>query len=168
MKTTAAIEQDLERIATQEQALIFSYFDHASAWTLGARIPEICLAKKIAVTIEIRLLREEVFFYAMPGTTPANADWARRKRNTVELMHRSSYAVGLSLLMNGDTLEENMGLPLRDYASHGGSFPIQVAGVGCVGVVTISGLPQRNDHSVVVMALAQMCGVAVLELGPEY
>jgi uncharacterized protein (UPF0303 family) len=159
--------EDLERIALQEKALIFSHFDEASAWILGARIQEICVAKNVAVTIEIRLSGKTVFFYAMPGTTPANADWARRKRNTVELMHRSSYAVGLSLEINGGTLEANMGLPLRDYASHGGSFPIQVAGIGYVGVVTVSGLPQRQDHCVVVMVLAQMCGVNVVDIELE-
>ena len=162
------IAHDLERIAAQEKTLVFSHFDNASAWLLGARIQEICVAKEVAVTIEIRLSGETVFFYAMPKTAPANADWARRKRNTVELMHRSSYGVGLSLQIDGGTLEENMGLPLRDFASHGGSFPIRVASIGCVGTVTVSGLPQRDDHALVVAVLAEMCGVSIdsIELEP--
>jgi uncharacterized protein (UPF0303 family) len=60
-----------------------------------------------------------------------------------------------------------MGLPLRDYADHGGSFPISVKGVGCVGAVTVSGLPQREDHALVVQVLAQMCGVDPSELALE-
>jgi uncharacterized protein (UPF0303 family) len=47
------------------------------------------------VLIEIRIAGRTVFCYAMPGTAPTNADWARRKRNTVELLHGSSYGVGL-------------------------------------------------------------------------
>ena len=94
----------------------------------------------------------------MPGTTPANADWARRKHNTVELLQRSSYAVGRSLAREGKTLEQKMGLPQRDYATNGGSFPIRVDGVGCVGTVTVSGLPEREDHKLVVAVLAEMCG----------
>lgn len=38
--------------------------------------------------------KETVFFHSMRGTTPANADWVRRKRSTVELLHKSTYAIG--------------------------------------------------------------------------
>jgi uncharacterized protein (UPF0303 family) len=41
-----------------------------------------------------------------------------------------------------------------DFAAHGGSFPIIVRGTGCIGAVTVSGLPQRDDHNLVVEALA--------------
>lgn len=163
-KSIASITQDLERITLQEKMLIFPNFDSASAWALGGLIYKICIAKKIAVTIEIRISSEAVFFYAMPTTAPANADWARRKRNTVELMRRSSYGVGLSLQIDGATLEERMGLSLRDYASHGGSFPIQVASLGYIGTVTVSGLPQREDHALVVSALAEMCCINLGEI----
>ena len=151
---------DLARIADQEQRLRFAHFDADSAWRLGTSLREIARRRGLALAIEIRLARETVFFAAMPGTTPANADWARRKRNTVELLHRSSYGVGRSLEQEGKTLEQTMGLPARDYATHGGSFPLVVVGTGCVGAVTVSGAPQRVDHEVVVEALAGECGVA--------
>jgi len=112
-----------------------------------------------AVTIEVRLGGETVFLHAMRGTSPANADWARRKRNVVELLHQPSYAVGLVAERDGESVLELMGLPDRDVASHGGSFPLVVDGVGCVGVVTVSGLPQREDHELVVDALADLCGI---------
>jgi len=95
----------------------------------------------------------------MKGTSPNNSDWVRRKRNTVELMEISSYAVGLALELEKSDLQAKSGLPQRDYASHGGSFPIRIKGTGCVGVVTVSGVPQREDHAIVVEALADMCGV---------
>jgi uncharacterized protein (UPF0303 family) len=52
-----------------------------------------------------------------------------------------------------------MALDPRDHAAHGGSFPLLVRGTGCVGAVTVSGLPQRVDHELVVEALAARCGV---------
>ena len=63
-----------------------------------------------------------------------------------------------------------MGLPLRDYASHGGSFPLTLIGAGCIGAVTVSGLPQRADHELVVEALAALCKVPLAEiaLNPVY
>jgi uncharacterized protein (UPF0303 family) len=154
------IEADLARIDAQERVLRLRAFDLAAAWELGMRLRSSALQRGVAIAIEVRLQRETVFFCAMPGTTPENADWARRKRNTVELLHRSSYAVGLALERDGSTLEKKMALPLRDYAVHGGSVPIRVEGIGCVGSVTVSGLPQRDDHELVASTLADLCGVS--------
>jgi uncharacterized protein (UPF0303 family) len=151
---------DLAIIAKQEELLQFASFDNTTAWSLGDAIRQHCEEHQLAVAIEVRLCRETVFYYAMQGTSPNNADWARRKRNTTELKHRSSYAVGLAL-KEGETLESQSGLPARDYAHHGGSFPIRVKGVGCVGSVTVSGLPQRQDHALVAEVLASVLGVSL-------
>jgi uncharacterized protein (UPF0303 family) len=149
-------DQDLEQLTRQERDLCFANFDLNTAWDLGERLRAAAIKRGVAVAIEVRLNKETVFFCAMPGTTPANGDWARRKRNTVELMHRSSYLIGQSLAKEGSSLEEKMGLPLRDYASHGGSVPIRTQGGTCIGVVTVSGLPQREDHLLVCEVLAEM------------
>ena len=159
-----SIDHDVERIARQEEQLCFDAFDAETAWELGGRLKAAAAARGVAVTIEIRLAREPVFLVAMRGVNPSNADWARRKRNLVEFLGRSSYAEGLSLKAEGSSLEAKYGLSLRDYASHGGCFPIRVRGVGFVGTVTVSGLPQRDDHALVVEVLAAMCGVPLAEV----
>ena len=158
------IDSELERIARQEQRLRLPRLGADKLWALGTTLKAMAESRGLAVTIEIRQARETVFFFAMPGTTPANADWARRKRNAVELLQRSSYAIGLSLRRDGNSLEAGMGLPPRDYASHGGSFPLRLTDDVCVGVVTVSGLPQHEDHALVVEALATMCGVPLDEV----
>jgi uncharacterized protein (UPF0303 family) len=155
---------DIQRITEQERRLQLSGMDLDMAWRLGTRLREIATARQVPLTIEVRLGGETVFFSSMPGTTPANTDWARRKRNTAELMHRSSYGVGRSLERDGKTLEDTMGLPHRDYASHGGSFPLRVHNAGVVGTVTVSGAPQREDHAIVVTVLAELCGVPLAEV----
>jgi uncharacterized protein (UPF0303 family) len=68
-------------------------------------------------------------------------------------MFQSSYGVGLKLAASKKTLEDNMGPAAADYAAHGGCFPIVVRGVGFVGTVAVSGLPQKEDHDLVVEAL---------------
>ena len=150
---------DLDRITEQQRRLRLSAFDEDTAWRLGSDLRRRAVDRGAAVTIEVRLGGETVFMHAMPGTSPANADWARRKRNVVELLHRPSYAIGLEAERDGQSVLELMGLPERDFACHGGSYPIVVDGVGCIGAVTVSGLPQRVDHELVVEALAALCGV---------
>ena len=158
------LTRDIARIAEQERRLVFARFDASTAWALGTALKAAAEARGVAVTIEIRVARETLFFYAMPGTGPSNADWARRKRNSVDLLQRSSYAIGLELQRDGSSLEARMGLPTRDYAWAGGCFPITLEGAGCIGTVTVSGLPQRDDHNMVVEALAMLCGVPLAEV----
>jgi uncharacterized protein (UPF0303 family) len=141
--------------------LQLAHFDEATAWELGTLIKGLCESRQVAVTIEVRRAKETLFFYAMEGVVPNNAEWVRRKRNVVELLHRSSYAVGMSNQKDNTSLPQKTGVSLNDYAEHGGSFPIRVKGVGCVGAVTVSGVPQRDDHAIVVEALAVICGVAL-------
>jgi uncharacterized protein (UPF0303 family) len=157
----ADIDADLARLAEQRAAMRLAHFDEADAWALGCDLRARAAAAGAAVTIEVRLLGATVFLNAMPGTAPANADWARRKRNVVELLHEPSYAIGLQGRRDGRSLLDVMGLDARDHADHGGAVPVVVAGVGQVGVATVSGLPQRDDHELVVAALAVMAGVDV-------
>jgi uncharacterized protein (UPF0303 family) len=148
------LEQDLARIRIQEDRLRFPSFTPETAWELGTRMRQLAVDLKAPMALEIQMGEHLLFFCAMAGTTPSNADWIRRKRNTVLRFHRSSYAMGLSLEAEKSTLQEKLGLPLRDYSTHGGCFPLLLAGAGCVGTITASGLPQRQDHNLVVEAIA--------------
>jgi uncharacterized protein (UPF0303 family) len=49
--------------------------------------------------------------------------------------------------------EEQSRLDPDLYAAHGGVFPVIVRGVGPVGTVGVSGLPQAEDHAFVVEQL---------------
>ena len=158
------VETDLARIAEQERRLRFPALDVEQLWQLGADIRRMAGERGLALAIEIRLAGETVFFNRMAGASPNNADWARRKRNTVEMLHASSYAVGLAAQQKGASLEQESGQPLRDYAIHGGSFPLLLAGLGVVGAVTVSGAPEREDHALVVEALARMLDIPLAGL----
>jgi len=158
MTDTTALKDDLARLELQEQRLQFARFDADTAWTLGLALRDAAKAKGVAVTIEIRIGEHTAFFHAMPGTAPVNADWARRKRNTSELMDESSYRVGRRLALDGGSLEAKLGVATRDYAAHGGAVPLRIGGTR-IGTVTVSGLPQRDDHVMVIEALAALAGV---------
>lgn len=152
------IDNDLRRIALQEQQLQFDRFDLDTAWQLGSTLRRIAAERNHGVVIDISLFSMQVFYAALEGATPDNPSWVRRKRNTVFRLFRSSYATGLTLLKQQTNLQAKLGLADAEYAAHGGSFPIVVSGTGCIGAVTVSGLPQRDDHNLVVEALAEVLG----------
>jgi uncharacterized protein (UPF0303 family) len=155
------LSQDLEVIAKQEMELVFPEFDEEIAWKVGSRLRELASNRRFPVAIELKRFGQPLFYSALNGSTPDNAEWVRRKGNVVARFHRSSYAIGLGLKQTNSTLADKYELSASDYASHGGSFPLKVAGAGVIGSVTVSGLPQRADHELVVEAL---CG----QLGRDY
>lgn len=161
--------EDLERIALQERELQLPRLDAETAWDLGVRLRTMAAQRGLAVVIDLRRFGQPLFYAAMDGTTPDNVEWVRRKSNVVARFHNSSYVAGLREKIKQQTLFESQGLPIEDYATHGGSFPLAVQGVGMVGSITVSGLPQRADHEMVVEALCNLLGrdYAALRLGPE-
>jgi uncharacterized protein (UPF0303 family) len=122
----------------------------------------------LSIVIDIRRFGQPLFYTALHGTTPDNVEWVRRKSNVVARFHRSSYGIGLHLKNKNDSIEAR-GLPTAEYASHGGSFPIIVRNAGIVGSITVSGLPQRSDHELVVEALCSILhrDYQELKLAPE-
>lgn len=128
-------------------------FEHADAWRLGSLLVELGTARGLPVAIDIRRGPQQVFHAALAGSAADNDHWIVRKVRVVERFAASSYLVGRRLAASGKQLDEAFGVDPRDYAAHGGAFPLRVEGAGVVGVVTVSGLPQADDHALVVEAL---------------
>ena len=163
------LSEDLERIALQERELRLPNLDAQAAWEIGSRLRGLAAERGLKLVVDVRRFGQPLFYTALDGTTPDNAEWVRRKSNVVARFHRSSYAVGLTLKLKETTLLDRYGLPVADYAADGGSFPLIVENAGIVGSVTVSGLPQRDDHNLVVEALCVHLGhdFADLRLEPE-
>lgn len=151
---TEAIAEDIRRLEEQERLLRFCRFSPDDAWALGNQLRETALARGAAIAIDVSLRDRTLFHAALPGTSTDNAEWIRRKRNTTLRLWHASYLVGRRLALSGRDQMEAHTLPLADFAVHGGSFPLFVAELGCVGAVTVSGVPQRIDHAIVADALA--------------
>ena len=158
------LSEDLEKIALQEKELVLQLLDAETAWQLGSLLRTMSAERGLAVVIDVRRFGQPLFYAAMEGTNPDNFEWVRRKSNVVARFYRSSYAVGLRERQKGQTICESQGLSLANYATHGGSFPLTVAGAGVVGSVTVSGLPMREDHELVVEALCVLLKRSYLEL----
>jgi uncharacterized protein (UPF0303 family) len=152
------IEVALAELAAEEEELQFSAFTNDDAWELGAALVAGARRQGAPVAIDISRNRHQLFHTALPGATPDNDSWIRRKTRVVNRFGHSTLYMRQAGRERGTTFEEQYGLdPLR-YAAHGGGFPIVVRRVGPVGVVVVSGLPQVEDHRMVVAALRAHLG----------
>jgi uncharacterized protein (UPF0303 family) len=135
--------------------LVFSTFTEETALELGGLLVQAARDERLPVVINIRTASRTLFHAALPGASPMNDLWAQRKSATALRFHESSLVVGLRNDKKGQTLADQ-GLDPAVYADHGGAVPIRVVGAGVVAVATVSGLPQREDHAMVVTALKRM------------
>jgi uncharacterized protein (UPF0303 family) len=143
----------IEELQEQERRLVFDRFTHDDAWALGTLLVELARERRAPVAVDIHRAGQQLFHAALPGSTPDNDAWIARKRRVVERYGCASYLVGARFRAKGTTFEESSRLDPDTYAAHGGSFPITVRDVGVIGAVTVSGLPQVEDHRLVVEAL---------------
>ena len=164
------LQEDLDRIAMQERELVLPRLDADIAWQIGSQLArhrrraQSCPSSSISAASATRS--------SMPPWTaprPTIPNGCAAKSNVVARFHHSSYAAALNEKLKGKTIYESQGLPLADYATHGGSFPLRVADAGVVGSITVSGLPMRQDHELVIEALCAVLGrnYQNLKLPPE-
>jgi uncharacterized protein (UPF0303 family) len=150
----------LKTLEAQEAALVFESFDEQVAMKLGMAALALAESRGQSVWINVSRGLHTLFEFSMPGTAPMNADFGRRKRSVVNLMHFSSARFYLEKL-NGFNWVEFMGLDPREFGTHAGCVPIRVASAGVVGSMTISGLSDIDDHNMVVDVISTHLGQTV-------
>ncbi|MDR3471550.1 MAG: heme-degrading domain-containing protein [Devosia sp.] len=154
-----ALDDDIAKIAEQERALVFERFDEIVAQAIGSAIWEYGRANGLTLVVDIRFWDRTLFYAALPGTTADNAEWVRRKSNSVKVLRKSTYRLVLEKTFEGRAFPAERALDSKDYVLAGGSFPVQVQGIGVVGSITVSGLAERDDHGIVVAAIARYLGL---------
>jgi uncharacterized protein (UPF0303 family) len=147
------MDPELAELLAQEEELQFTTFTNTTAGELGCALVDAAQRDRLGVTIDIRRGDQQLFHAALPGTTPNNDKWIERKNRVVRRFGHSSFFMGTLYRLEGTTLAERQLVDPTRYAAHGGAFPVIVRGVGPVGTVTVSGLPQADDHRLVVDVL---------------
>lgn len=142
----------LDDLQTEANNLVLPRFAEAEALALGRALVDLAEARSLPVVINIRTPVRTLFHASLPGSAPLNDLWAKRKSNTALRFQEASLLVGTRHRDKGETLAKH-GLDSADYADHGGAVPIRVQGVGVVAVATVSGLPQVDDHRLVMEGL---------------
>jgi uncharacterized protein (UPF0303 family) len=148
----------LKELQQQEIEIQFTSFTNDTALAVGMALLQEAKKHGKAVAIDITRSGQQLFHFAMEGTAIDNGEWIKRKNNVVRRFGHSSYYISTYLKNAGQTIEEKYLLPSSDYAAHGGAFPLIIRDVGVVGTITVSGLPQKEDHELVVSTLKQFLG----------
>lgn len=155
------LNKSLEELEESER-IILPYFDSDVAWKIGILAKE--LAAKFEfnkpILIDVTTANGTTFFHSPSKKTTVldNAFWVERKRKTVFRFGYSSFYMGEKFkTKNTSTLEEAFYISSLEYATHGGSIPIRIAGYdGVIAALTISGLKQEEDHAFALEVLKEV------------
>ncbi len=143
----------LKSLLQEEQELQFNNFNEETAWEIGSQLVEFSKSRGLTVTIDITRGSHQLFHASLPGTSADNDEWIKRKIRLVYRFGHSSFYMGQLLKSKGKSIEQAYLIPESEYAPHGGCFPVIVKGTGVVGTITASGLPQEEDHKLVVQGI---------------
>jgi uncharacterized protein (UPF0303 family) len=143
-------------LAAQATSVELAAFGPSDAIALGQLATTRAQAEDLAIVIEVHHLGRVAYRVALPGSVADSDDWIGRKARVVQRFGRSTMAVRVGFEEVGTTFVEATGLSELAYAAHGGGFPVVVTGVGIVGALYASGLPQVQDHEFVVSCLAEL------------
>lgn len=147
--------EELAMVAAQEARLQFGAFSNDDGIDIGLALIALGRERTLPIAVDVRRFGHVLFHAALTGSSPDNAQWIERKVRVVERFGHASLYMGADCRVAGRTLEQRFDLPPHLYAAHGGAFPILIRGTGPIGTITVSGLPQREDHALVVSVLEQ-------------
>jgi uncharacterized protein (UPF0303 family) len=156
----------VSELAAQQHELQWAHFREDDAWQLGAALVATARERSLPVAIDISRGGQQLFHAALAGTSADNDSWLLRKRRVVERFSLSSLHVGQICRDAGQSLEQVFAVSEREFAAHGGAFPLTVASAGVIGCVAVSGLPQLEDHALVVEVLRAVLGAPGAIPGP--
>jgi uncharacterized protein (UPF0303 family) len=146
----------LNSLAAEQQKLLLHDFDYSVAWKLGCLIQEKAAVANLPVSITVAHGTDVVFLLLMPGATIDNLQWAARKRAVAHRFHRSSLAMRLEAESGNFDFNSRYRLPEADYVASGGGVPLILRNGTLIGTVGVSGLPDEDDHRLVVQALEEL------------
>lgn len=142
-----------EQLLEEEARLQLPSLSEADAIEIGTRLLALATQRSLPVAIEVWRGSRLIFRAARPGTNAHNDMYLAGKLRVVQRFGHSSFHERLRHVAAGTTFADATGLAFPEYAPHGGGVPLSVAGTGPVGVAIVSGLPQEQDHALVVEAI---------------
>ncbi len=152
-------DEILRELEEQEKLLQFTEFSNETALKIGMLLIEKAKRENKVIAIDIsRSNGQQLFHYELDGTCEDNGHWPVRKARVVNRFGHSSLYIGTRLKRDGETLHGSLFLEPAEYSAYGGSFPIIIKNAGIIGTITVAGLPDVEDHNLVVSCIKEYLG----------
>jgi uncharacterized protein (UPF0303 family) len=144
-----------EGLALEAKTLELESLSQKEAIEIGEIALDMGFARGLGIAVEVRLKEWIVFHASLPGSTADNDSWIARKARVVlatgnstmyeRVLQKSKASIGMRLRV---CLKRHMRFMVV-------GLPLNVKGMGCVGILLISGLPQVQDHLLGVEVLTE-------------
>lgn len=143
-------------LRSEQDELVFRTFDSTDAWLLGSRMARRAIDDHLPAAIDIRKPGRILFRASFDATTPDVEVWIARKAAVAQRLEKAGALVLEELAALGVDAADRGWLDPADYAVCGGTVPVRVAGVGVVGVVTVSGLTsEQAEHDLAATSMRE-------------
>jgi uncharacterized protein (UPF0303 family) len=143
---------ELPELIEQEERFVFDHFTQSDALRLGRIMLDICEEYDVSFGCEIYLNGMTVFKSMPEGTGRMNDAWMKRKIDTVLLTGWSTMRLWAFHEMIGSKRAASI-VPVSEYVTCGGGFPVKVRGAGIIGAIACSGPGDQIDHEFCIEAL---------------
>ena len=144
-----------EGLALEARTLELESLSHKDAVEIGEIAMDFGFQRGLSIAVEVWLKEWVIFHASLPGSTADNDAWIARKARVVLTTGNSTMYERVSAEEQGIDWYATKGLPEETHAIHGGGLPLNAKGMGCVGILLISGLPQVQDHLLGVEVLTE-------------
>lgn len=128
-------------------------FTNRMALDMGLAIITLAQKNHHNIAVKIERLNHTVFLYVDEGLPADKHLWLNRKANVAKHFEESSLNVKKDLFTHKMSLKDTFALDDNSYLAKGGAIPIFVKNAGMVGVITVSGLSDEEDHAIIIEAL---------------
>ena len=143
-----------KQLLDEEQILKLPSLTNNDAIEIGQIAVTLGKQRKLPIAIEVRIDEWIVFHASIEGSKPENDWWINRKVAVVMLNQHSTMFERVSAEERGVDWHKENGVMDETHAIHGGALPL-ITDEGFKGILTISGLPQVEDHLLAVEVLTE-------------
>ncbi len=130
-------------------------FDNRTGLEMGLAIVNLAKARNQNIAVQVERLNHIIFLFVDDNLPADKHNWLRRKANVAKHFEESSLSVKHDLNNGNMTLTETFALDGKIYLAKGGAIPLFVKNAGMIGVITVSGLHDEEDHEIIIDALKE-------------
>jgi len=152
-RLTNQTKQNIEMKEETLRKIELDKFNNRIGLEMGLAIVNLAKERNQNIAVQVERLNHIIFLFVDDNLPADKHNWLRRKANVAKHFEESSFSVKNDLQNGNMTLAETFALDEKEYLAKGGAIPIFVKNTGMIGIITVSGLHDEEDHKIIIDAL---------------